>query len=166
MSNKKVKMMSFDTSSTISGIAYWENAVCTKSGILYHAKENDAIIRVENMCNDLISRLKEFNPSIVVIECPPYCNNPATLIMLAEIVGCVKGWAITNYADYVEYPVDRWRKLVADEGEVIPTRSKEAKIWDIEKFKILTGKEPEDDNEADAYLIGQARINEFRQYVL
>ena len=161
--NKKTKMMSFDTSSTISGYAYWENGVLIESGVLDHSKEKDTVIRVEDMSIDLISRLKKISPDIVSIERPPYCNSPDTLIMLSEIVGCVKGWAINNGADYVEYPVNKWRKLIAGKDETIPGNRKEAKPWDIEKVKVLFNMIPVDDNEADAILIGYARIKEFEQ---
>ncbi len=158
---KKTKTLAFDTSSTISGYAYFENGILTKSGIIDKSKEKDSVIRVEDMCIALIEMLKEHKPDIVVIERPPYCNSPDTLIMLSEIVGCVKGYAICNYADYVEYGVTAWRKLVADKGEMIPRKRPEAKIWDMDRCEKLFGFIPKDDNEADAILIGQARINEF-----
>ena len=161
---KICKMISLDTSSTISGYAYWENGHMVKSGVLDHSKQKDAVTRVENMSIDLISQLKTLNPDIVVVERPPYCNSPDTLIMLSEIVGCVKGWAISNDADYVEYAVSKWRKLVAGPNETIPTKRKEAKPWDIQKVKDIFNITAIDDNEADAILIGLARIAQFDQF--
>ncbi len=154
-------MLSLDTSSTISGFAYWENGVLVKSGVLDHSREKDTIIRVEDMSIDLISQLKALKPDIVSIERPPYCNSPDTLIMLSEIVGCVKGWAINNGVDYVEYPVNKWRKLIAGDKETIPRKRNEAKEWDINKVKLLFNISSIDDNEADAILIGLARMKEF-----
>ncbi len=154
-------MVSLDTSSTISGYAYWENGVLTKSGILYHNNEKDTVIRVEDMTIDIISLLKDYRPDIVVVEQPPFCNSPKTCVMLAEIVGCAKGYAIASGADYVEYAVSEWRKLVADKDEKIPTKRDIAKEWDIQKVREIFKKEVEDDNEADAILIGLARIRQF-----
>lgn len=160
---KKTRMLAFDTSSTVTGVAYFENGELIKSFVIDKSKEKDTLIRTEDMCIALIETLKEHKPDIVVIERPPYCNSPDTLIMLAEIVGCVKGWAISNYADYVEYAVNSWRKLVANEGETIPGKRNEAKAWDIARCKVIYNIIPADDNEADAILIGHARIKEFER---
>lgn len=158
---KTTRMVSLDTSSTISGYAYWENAILTKSGILYHDNEKDTLIRIEDMTIDIINTLRTFNPDIVVIEQPPFCNSPKTCVMLAEIVGSAKGYAIASGADFVEYSVTEWRKLVADQDEIIPRKRNEAKDWDINKVRQIYGREVEDDNEADAILIGLARIRQF-----
>ncbi len=160
---KKTKMVSFDTSSTITGVAYFENGKLVRSFVIDKSKEKDTLIRVEDMCIALVETLKAYKPDIVAIERPPFCNSPDTLIMLSEIVGCAKGWAINNCADYVEYAVNSWRKLVAKEGETIPRKRNEAKVWDVARCKELYGFIPQDDNEADAILIGHARINEFQR---
>lgn len=160
---KKTRMLAFDSSSTITGVAYFENGKLVKSFVIDKSREKDALIRVEDMCIALVETLKEHKPDIVAIERPPFCNSPDTLIMLSEIVGCVKGWAISNYADYVEYAVNSWRKLVAKDGETIPRKRNEAKVWDMARCKEVYGFVPRDDNEADAVLIGYARIKEFEK---
>ncbi len=157
------RMVSLDTSSTITGYAYWENARLKESGILYHDNEKNTLIRIEDMTIDIIDKLKSFKPDIVVIEQPPFCNSPKTCVMLAEIVGCAKGYAISTGADYVEYSPSEWRKLIADVGEIIPRKRDEAKRWDITKAENIFHKLMEDDNEADAILIGLARIRQFEQ---
>lgn len=158
---KKTRMVSLDTSSTITGYAYWENGILTKSGILYHENEKNPIIRVEDMTMDIINLLKSCKPDIVAIEQPPFCNSPKTCVMLAEIVGCAKGYAIAAGADFVEYTVNEWRKLVAG-AEKIPRNRNEAKKWDIDKvMNMYPSINLEDDNEADAILIGVARIRQF-----
>ncbi len=159
------KMVSLDTSSTITGYAYWENANLTDSGILYHNNEKNTVIRVEDMTIDIIETLKRYKPDIVVVEQPPFCNSPKTCVMLAEIVGCAKGFAISHGADFVEYTVTEWRKLVANDSEKIPRKRDEAKEWDINKVRTIFQKEVEDDNEADAILIGLARIRQFESLV-
>ena len=60
---KTTRMVSLDTSSTISGYAYWENAILTKSGILYHDNEKDTLIRIEDM-------------TIPNVKYCPYCGEP------------------------------------------------------------------------------------------
>lgn len=159
---QKTKMVSLDTSSTISGYAYFENGILKEHGIIDKNKEKNSLIRVEDMTIALIEKLKKYKPDIVICETPPFMNSPKTLIMLAEIVGVVKGWAISGgFAEFVEIGPTEWRRLVADPDEKIPTKRDPAKIWDIAKVKKIFNIEAIDDNEADAILIGQARINEF-----
>lgn len=158
------KMVSLDTSTTISGYAYFENGKLISSGILNHSKEKDIEIRLEDMCIDLINLLNKYNPHIVVIEKPPFKADPKTLTMLAEIIGCVKGWSLTTgYSEYVEIYPSTWRSLVAVKGETIPKRRNDCKPWDKTKAMAILGREPIDDNEADAVLIGIARIKEFER---
>lgn len=160
---KKCRLVSLDTSSTISGYAYFENAVYQDSDIICCAEEKDIYVRVENMCFRLVDVLNKYKPDIVVIEKPPYCGDPKTLVLLAEIVGCVRGWTITQgFAEYVEYDPNRWRRLVADKDEKIPTKRNLCKPWDMEKAEAIIKRKPMDDNEADAVLIGQARIEEMK----
>ena len=163
----KTKMLAFDTSSTKSGWAYFENGILKTSGVVDEEKEKDSVIRVENMCFGLTNLLKKYSPDIVVIETPPLVNSPKTLVMLAEIVGVVKGWSIcSGFAEFVEFsPPGEWRKLVAREDEKIPTKRNDCKKWDIERTKDLFHIDPKDDNEADAILMGQARINQFKDAV-
>ena len=70
-----------------------------------------------------------------------------------------------TFVDYVEYIPSQWRALVKDGGESVPRKSKDCKVWDIAKVKSM-GYDPIDDNEADAILIGQARINEFARFLI
>ena len=155
--------MSFDTSSTTTGWAYFENAEYINSDIIYCDKKEDITIRVENMCFELINILNKHKPDIVVIEKPPFCKDPNTLILLSEIVGVVRGWTLTQgFAEYVEYVPNQWRRLVADDDEKVPTGRNNCKEWDIIKARKILEREPIDDNEADALLIGIARINEMK----
>ncbi len=158
---KITRMLSLDTSSTITGYAYWENGSLINSGIIYHNDEKNTVIRIENMTIDIITKLKSCRPDIVVIEQPPFCNSPKTCVMLAQIVGCAQGFAISTGADYVEYSPNTWRKLVAGAGDIIPRKRVEVKAWDINKAESLFNLQVEDDNEADAILIGYARIKQF-----
>ena len=155
------KMIGLDTSSSITGFGFYENARLKEHGILDHHKERDALVRTEDMIMDISRILKEYKPQIIVVESPPLVNNPKTLILLSEIVGVVRGWSIAaGYAEYIEYETSEWRRLVADDDETIPRSRKDAKPWDIKKAKDLFGVISKDDNEADGILIGAARIKQ------
>lgn len=157
------RMISFDTSTTTSGFACFVNGIIKDSGVIDFKKEKDSVIRRENMCIALKQKIKTFKPDIVVVERPPLVRSPYVLIELAEIVGVVKGCAIDN-CEYIEYSVTEWRKFVKDKDETLPRGRKELKMWDIDKFNKVFGYMPIDDNEADAGLIGLARINQIKKY--
>lgn len=161
---RKVKMVSLDTSTTSTGWAYYENGVLTESGVLDHTKEKDTVIRMEDMILDIFNNvLNKFKPLIVVIERPPMVKDAETLTNLAEIVGCVKGWSLCHYAEFVELRPTAWRKYVAEGDDKAPKHRKEAKPWDIKRVRELFGIETKNDDLADAILIGQARINQMHE---
>ena len=157
---KKCRLLSFDTSTTRSGFAKFENGVLVEHGSFDHKNEkSDPLIRIENMIADLNAYVLKNKPDIVVIERPPQCKDADTLINLAEIVGTVRGVSLI-YAEYVEYSPNKWRRLVADLEETIPTSRKLSKPWDMKKVEDLFGFIVDNDDEADAILIGLARIKE------
>lgn len=153
---RKTKMVSFDTSSTDSGYAYFENSKLTDYGSINLKKEKDSLIRQEDMIIALSGIVKKYKPDICVIESPPLINSPRTLIILTEIIGAVRGMVIDS-AEYVEYTPPVWRKLISP-NEKIPIKRTEAKAWDISKVKDIFDVTTDNDNIADAILIGYARI--------
>lgn len=153
---RKTKMLSFDTSSTDSGYAYFENGKLTDYGSINLKKEKDSLIRQEDMIISLSKIVKQYKPDICVIESPPLINSPGTLIMLTEIIGAVRGMVIDS-AEYVEYTPSVWRKLISPDKK-IPQKREDAKAWDIAKVKEIFSVETNNDNIADAILIGYARI--------
>ena len=158
--------MSFDTSSTSSGWGLFTNAKLSSHGVIPHNEKGLSLDeKASFMIEDLLSLLNREKPLIIVIEKPPYKNDPKTLVVLYEIVGAVRAWAILNKADYVEYVPSQWRSLVAGEDEKIPIKRNDAKIWDIEKVKELFGIELDSDDEADGILIGYARVIQFAQWL-
>lgn len=165
-------LIALDTSSTCTGTALYKEAEYITSGVINLKKISDSKDRQNEMSLQLINLLNKYQPGIVVIERPPLVKDPQSLIMLSEIIGCVKGWTIMTglnsddtFVDYIEYTPSRWRALVKSEGESVPRKSKDCKVWDISKVKSM-GYDPVDDNEADAILIGQARINEFARFLI
>lgn len=156
----KYRMVSLDTSSTKTGWAYWEAGELTEYGEIDHSKEKDIEVRFEDMCLSILSLLNRLKPETIVIEMESVTRNAHTQRILTEIIGVVHGWALSNYAEYVEYRPLAWRKLNCEEEEKVPAKREDAKAWSITKIKNLFEKDTTD-NEADAILIGRARIKEF-----
>ena len=162
MAKKKCRMVSLDTSSTCSGYACWENGKLIECGTLDHRKEKDAEIRVEDMCLDIVNTLNRFLPTIVVIELTAVTKNAQTQRMLSEIVGVVRGWSLVKYAEFVRLRPAEWRSLVKGE-EPCPVKRADAKRWAIKRVKeVFLLDVPEDC--AEAILIGQARVNQFKNW--
>lgn len=155
---KKYKMVSLDTSSTETGYAYFENGILIESGVINLKKEKDIEIRLEDMCLNIINVLSEYKPETVVIEMTVVERGASTQRLLSEIVGVVRGWALCNYAEFVIFRPSVWRKYVCAEDEKVPKKRADCKLWSMHKVKQLFSIEV-DDNESDAILVGQARIN-------
>ena len=155
-----IKMVSLDTSSTVTGYAVFENGKLKKSGVIDETKEKDTLIRKEYMILSINDLLTKENPDIVVIELTVVQKNANTQRLLSDILGTVWGWCLCNAAEYVEYRPTTWRKLVAGEDEKVPIKRDDAKIWSLDKCRELFHGVDTDD-ESDAILIGYARIRQF-----
>ena len=151
------KMVSLDTSSTITGFCIFKAAKVIDYGRIDKSREKDSIIRMEDMILSIHALLNKVMPDIVVIELNVVPRNAHTQRILSEILGAVFGWCLCNNAEYVEYRPSEWRRLVKDEGEKVPRDRDELKIWSLDKA-ISLGYKPDDDNISDAILIGLARI--------
>lgn len=160
------KLIAFDSSTTRTGYALYVNGKLKEHGTFDHSNEKDTLIRMEDMMISIRDYILKHKPDILVIERPPLVKDPNTLINLAEIVGVVRGLSLSVYAEYVEYMPNSWRKHIAGDNEKIPIARKEAKPWDIKKvrdeFGIEKGSNGKalNDDEADAILIGLARVKE------
>ncbi len=156
-------MVSLDTASFNSGWAYFEAGIRKSSGVIKADGETET--RLDIMCRKLIELLDKLKPGTVVIELTVVDRGTATQRLLSEIVGAVRGWAAANTyeneipVEFVTYRPSVWRKLVCETNEKAPTKRDECKKWSIKKCQQLFGLSV-DDNESDAILIGQARINE------
>lgn len=157
----KYRMVSLDTSSTKTGWAYFESGKLKESGVIDCHKEKDSEIRLEDMCFAICDLLTAKKAKTVVIEMTVVVRNAAAQRMLSEIVGVVRGWSLCNFAEFVRLRPTEWRKLICKDGKV-PTKRDEAKAWSIQMVKEDFKKIVSDD-EADAILIGQARINQMNE---
>lgn len=152
----KCKMISLDTSSTVSGWAYYEAGELITSAEIDFSKEKDTDIRIENMVMGIFNVLNTYMPDIVVIEKNVVGRNAHTERMLGHIVGCVKGWTLANYKEFAMLTPGTWRKEV--KGNICcPRKREEAKRWSIQRVKELYSLDVKD-NEADAILVGCALI--------
>ena len=152
-------MVSFDISTTSTGYAIYNNGILAFSGVI-KVDEKSMYARQMVMIDDLQKLLNQYQPLIVVAEEATPTRNAKVMRSLAMVCGSVMGWCAENQAEFVLYKPAEWRKLVCDEGETAPFRRADAKAWAVKKVLEIYGLEVCDD-EAEAILIGQARINQF-----
>lgn len=157
MKKKDVIMMSLDTSTKYTGWAVHKNAVYAKSGELDFADIKDGAERLDTMLHAIFDLLNKDHPYIVVIEETKAPRNAQTQRILTEILGAVRGWCLCNNAEFVSLAPSTWRKLVYGYD---PRNRDIAKQMAIEKVLKDYGLNCSD-NQAEAILIGLARINQF-----
>lgn len=159
------KMISFDTSSTDTGWAVYINGKLKRYGDFNHKDiKNDTEKRIASMCKDIATLILKEKPDILIAEDLNVMKSVSTAKTLAEIIGGVRmcKYLITDKDIWFDkMPPKHWRKLVGDANEKIPTKSDDCKVWDIAKVEQIFKIKTDNDNIADAILIGYAYIMEF-----
>ena len=162
-----VRLISIDPASRITGWALYENAKLKQSDIIDFSKSKlESESRLYYMKLRILNLLEEYKPQIVVVEVSRSSNNIKVQRMLSELVGVIEGWSILNKVDYVTYTPSKWRQFVRNKTDNIPKHNKELKVWDINRVKeFYPGIKLKTDDEADAILIGLARIIEMGEFI-
>ena len=168
MKKKKCVMMSFDVSSTCTGYAKYINGKLVSHGVFDFSKRKmDPDIRLESMKRIIVDSLVMGNPQIVVVEESASNNNIKVQRMLSELMGVIEGFCMLNDAEFVVYRPNEWRNLVKKEDTSIPRGRNKSKKWDVVRVnELFEDIEVVSDDEADAILIGLARINYFDRLLL
>lgn len=156
------KLMSFDPSTTHTGIAVFENGVLKKTREL--VTPPNIKDRLSWMGHAIFECIQAEKPNEIACESMVVGVNPNTQKMLSEVVGVVIGSAICVEADFKEYAPTQWRKMCLDEGEPWPEAlagerflREDWKKWSIERVcsRYLN---TNNDNISDAILIGIAHL--------
>ena len=154
--SKQVTMVTLDTSTTNTGYAVWKNGLLQEDfGVLKPDTKQlgDNTSRMIRQIHKLLDRVK---PDILVVEGLNVYNNPKTQEGQTDIIGACYGYAIEHEIWFDRLAPNDWRKLVADDGEKIPRNRNDCKPWDINKLNKLVAIKTDDDDVADAILIGEA----------
>lgn len=161
--SKPCVMLTVDPSTTASGYAVFFNGVMKEAGVIKF-NDKDINIRVDKMILSYAELFAKYKPDICIAEGLTVFNDIKSDSSLSDLCGGLRTLSLL-YGTWFDklFPVE-WRKLIADEDEVIPTKRDDCKPWDIEKAKkyfcIFRTLKISDDM-ADALLIGQAYINLF-----
>lgn len=155
-------MVSIDSSTTCTGIAYFENGELKKHGIIDLKKDRQVEHRTSEMGLRIMKNLEALSPDMVVIERPAGHNNPEILRKLTTLVGMVRGWCIWHNLEYVEVRPTEWRKVLGfKQGRGI--KRDEEKQQSIDYALATYGVEVKTDDEADAICIGTAMLKSSKE---
>lgn len=152
------KMLSFDISTTKSGLAYWENKKYKESYVIDLSDIKDIDERTDNMGQMLISALNYFKPDTVFIEDSYKGKNPKALKCFCRLHGIVIGWCMDHGVSHELVMPSSWRKYIPDFPNGRGAKREEQKNFSItyviNKYHI----NPKTDDEADAILVGEGML--------
>ncbi len=161
------RFVSIDSSTTKTGMAYFEDGVLKEYCLLNHEKNKDIDSRINEMILDIAEQLQRWKPVCVSIEMPKgggFGKRPQDKAFynveltrkLAEILGAVRLWCVWKKRDYMEIMPSEWRKwLGMPQGD---KKRGQLKELSIQYVKDTLGIDVGDDV-ADAICQGWAVIN-------
>ena len=107
-----MRLLSFDQASTKTGYAVFSGTDLTRWGVLDYSKEKDTSERVKIMCLEMDTIISKVKPDIVIFEDVNLRTSVKTLIMLAQIQGCIMQSCYLKDIDFVIYAPATWRRIV------------------------------------------------------
>ena len=160
---KKVKTISFDSSTSCTGVAIFKGEKYSSSSALINDKKLKGDEKLNSMIKMIVDFLEKEKPDIVVTERLAVTRNAQTVSMLAELLGSIRGYCVINNIDYYSLRPGEWRSEVVSIVNQKPNGRKreDQKAWALDivnnKFNIDTNV----DDEAEAILLGMAYMNLF-----
>lgn len=156
-----IKMISIDSSSSITGMAVFIDGMLKEN---YVIKKKNKDNHVEHMCRNILKTLDEETPDIIVIETPIVTRNAVTQRILTLIYGCVYTWCLIHDKEFHEMRPSEWRKWseINFQSKKRDGLKKEA----IDAVMVLyPDAELTSDDTAEAILIGLAYMNWFSSHI-
>lgn len=152
----QTRIVGIDSSSKVTGISLFVDGSLDAHRVVDLSKIKDSNERLNLMCIKILECLDELSPTHITIEHPNGAgSNVLVVAMLSEILGCVRGYALTHGVGYEEMNPSEWRKLLAfDQGK---KKREELKQMSMDLIKNLYGIDVGDDL-ADAICIGRATV--------
>ena len=157
-----IRVVSIDSSTRKTGIALFINGKLQESKLIdLSVCKAETDERIDIMGANLILMLTKWNPDIVYIEIPKgHGRNTQLVLVLAEILGIVRGWCIDNSKHYEQIQPSEWRSYLGFKQGA--TKREELKRESIEyvrnKYDILVN-----DDVADSICIGDAMIKKYSE---
>lgn len=153
-----IKVMSFDSSTKKTGVAFFVDGQLTNYKLLDYSEIKDTETRIEKMSKAIWNELCIFSPAFVFAEDTWNARNIATSKLLTEILGVIKGWCIGNNRDFKKLLPSEWRKYAGINQS--KKKREELKAESIAYVKKKYNIDVNDDV-ADAITLGDSVFNYF-----
>ena len=116
-----MKILSFDQASVITGWALFDDGTYIESGVIKKSKDMPIADRVPSMALSICAKIKEVQPSAVVIEDIQNQNSVKTVVDLARLQGGIIMYCANKHIPIHIYHPSTWRKAL---GFVQGTKTK------------------------------------------
>lgn len=107
-----LRLLTFDQSSVRTGYAVFSGTGLTRWGVLDYSKNKDTPVRIKEMCLEIDNVISKVKPDIIVFEDVNLRTSVKTLIMLAQIQGCIMQSCYLKNIPFIVYAPATWRRLV------------------------------------------------------
>ena len=154
---EKVKMITIDSSTSKSGVAFWINGELQEYKLLDFHKEKTTSIKFDKMARALLDTLDYYKPNIIWLEEAVVTRNAQTQRVLLRLQGVVYTWCILNNCEFNTIRPAEWRKLCDAE---FSGKREELKAIAVQFVKDRYDIETTDDV-AEAICIGNSILNMF-----
>lgn len=154
-----VKLLSIDSSTNKSGIAYFCNGKYEAHHLLDCRKHKNMDTRFEEMSRQLWAILDRYKPDIVYIEETVVLRNAQTQRFLTRLQGVVYGWCVNHGCEFHTIRPTSWRSAIGlKQGKNVKREQlKEQSVkYVLDNYGLYVG-----DDEADAICIADAVMKLF-----
>lgn len=157
-----MKVCSFDAATGTTGVAIFENNKYIKSYIIETNNKIKGDEKLNQMIDLIYSVLKTEEPDVCVVEKIVVTRNAVSTRMLQELIGAIRGYCIdpVHNIKFECLAPSTWRSNIVKLYNQKPNGKKreEQKAWALDVVNNKLNIKTEDDNEADAILIGLGYI--------
>ena len=155
-----IKLLSFDTSTTMSGWAVYENGEYVKSGLIdLHKSRKSAQERIDEMCKEIVKILAKEKPDIIAVEKLNVNRNMNTVRELCRVIDVCYFYALfAGNCRFQEMSPSEWRG-----GIGIKAKYKERQRYKklAQEYAIKHFKEDIGEDEAEAICIGASYVSQY-----
>lgn len=152
-------ILSFDQSSTCSGWCYSVDGEIVSHGFIDKHKNKDIDSRIGEMGLALCAKIKELNPSLVVIEDIQNQSSVKTVIHLARLQGCVVLYCASKKIPLKILHPTEWRRVLNyRQGPKVKREELKQQSRDYVENHLGLDIESEDENEACCINIAAQRL--------
>ena len=149
------KLLAFDQSTAKTGWAFFDGNQLIDYGLIDKSKMKDAAERMKEMYFEIVAKISQFDPEVVVVENVQQQVSPATTIMLSQLEGMIIGYLYEHDITVLNSNPPTWRsKLGFKQGGSV--KRQDLKAQSVKYVLDTYGIDIKSDDITDAICIGTA----------